>query len=400
MGYDYTLVSQLAESKNMMLDLNVASSLRQAMKMLEDSVVDLVSYEVPVTAAYNSRVTHCGPVIETTQVLVQPAGGNPITDVTQLIGRDVYVMKDSKYQQRLDNLNSELGGGIRVHAIDRDTVMAEDLLAMVAEGKIPLTVVDSHIARLNRTYYPTLDVSMPLSFKQKAQWAVSRKNKWLADSINAWFGNELPQREVDLVTRRYFQLSKNIPPKLSYDLTKGRISPYDAYFRKYASPLGWDWRLLAAQGYVERRFDNSVTSWAGATGIMQIMPGTARAHGVSPEQMRDPETSIRLAAEIMTALDKILKRYVTDPAERRLFVLAAYNSGGAHIIDAINLAKKYHKNPAVWHGNVEDALLMKADPQYYNDPVCKYGYFRGRQTVTYVREVSEFYARCRKHIPQ
>ncbi len=53
--------------------------------------------------------------------------------------------------------------------------------------------------------------------------------------------------------------------------------------------------------------------------------------------------------------------------------------------------KKYGKNPQIWHGNVSEALLMKGNPDYYNDEVCKYGYFRGKQTVTYVKEVEEAY---------
>ena len=89
---------------------------------------------------------------------------------------------------------------------------------------------------------------------------------------------------------------------------------------------------------------------------------------------------------------------MTDSIERRKFVLAAYNSGIAHIYDAIALAKKYGKNPQVWDGNVEVALQMKANPEYYTDPVCRAGYFRGRETVAYVREVMAFYNRASKKI--
>ena len=79
--------------------------------------------------------------------------------------------------------------------------------------------------------------------------------------------------------------------------------------------------------------------------------------------------------------------------ERIKFILAAYNSGIAHIYDAIALARKHGKNPALWHDNVSEALMMKSNPEYYNDPVCRYGYFRGRQTVEYVKEVTRVYER-------
>jgi membrane-bound lytic murein transglycosylase F len=104
--------------------------------------------------------------------------------------------------------------------------------------------------------------------------------------------------------------------------------------------------------------------------------------------------------KILQSLDRTFKPYVTDKAQRQKFIIAAYNSGGAHILDAIALANKHGRNPQVWTANVEDALLLKAHAEYYNDPVCKYGYFRGRQTVEYVNQVMTFYQQCTKQIKQ
>ena len=94
-----------------------------------------------------------------------------------------------------------------------------------------------------------------------------------------------------------------------------------------------------------------------------------------------------------------MSKYVEDPQERLKFVIGAYNSGIGHIYDAIALAKKYGKNPQIWDGNVAEAVLMKTKPEYYNDPVCKYGYFRGSQTYDYVNDVMEFYNKSKRHIP-
>lgn len=193
--------------------------------------------------------------------------------------------------------------------------------------------------------------------------------------------------------RHYFETSK-INRRKIIDLKKlryGHISEYDNLFKAYAKTIDWDWKLLAAQGYVESRFDPNATSWAGAKGLMQLMPGTARNYGLSPEEITNPEKNIEAATKSIRDLNKSLKKYVPDDAERIKFILAAYNSGIAHIYDAIALAKKYGKNPQIWHGNVSEALLMKSNPEFYNDDVCKYGYFRGKQTVSYVNEVSQTY---------
>lgn len=403
MGYDYSLLRQFASDKGMAVKLTVATSLPKMIELLDSEKVDLLAYEIPVTTEFKRKVTACGPEYFTHQVLVQPRkDGKPqITDETQLVGKEIYVEDNSKYKFRLQNLNEELGGGIVIHAIDRDTLITEDLIEMVSSGAIPLTVVDSDIARLNRTYYRDLDISLPLSFPQKSSWGVSPEKQWLADSVNAWFAQEKPKERQARLLKRYFELSKNDDTRfnINIDFAKGIISPYDTLFRKYAAEIGMDWRLLAAQGYHESHFDTTRVSWAGARGIMQIMPRTARAYHLSDTEITNPEANIRTATRIIKDLDKSLAKRVADNNERRKFVIAAYNSGIAHIYDAIALAKKYGKNPQLWDGNVEAALLMKANPEYYSDPVCKAGYFRGRETVAYVREVMEFYEKAAKQIP-
>lgn len=402
MGYDYSLVKQFADDKGMVLDLTVAPSLASMVELLDSGKVDLLAYEVPVTAEYRRKTVPCGPATLTHQVLVQPRKGGEgfITDETQLVGRDVYVEANSKYLYRMQNLNEELGGGVNIHVIDRDTIVAEDLIEMVSEGEIPLTVVDSDIARVNKTYYPDLDISLPLSFSQRSQWAVSRRSKWLADSVNGWLAQESPKKRNAELLKRYFELSKNAEPYIvNIDFSKGVISPYDTFFRRYASAYGQDWRVLAAQGYVESHFRNDLVSWAGARGIMQLMPVAMRGYGLTEATVTDPELNIEAAAIIMRDIDRSLRKYVSDPQERRKFCLAAYNSGIGHIYDAIELARKYGKDPAVWEGNVETALMWKSNPEYYSDPVCRNGYFRGRQTVEYVRKVMDFFSRASARIP-
>lgn len=397
MGYDYDLVTTLGRDKNMTIDLRVAPSLASAVAMLDSGQVDLIAYEVPVTAEYRRHALPCGPENVTSQVLVQPSGKNRITDVTQLAGRDVYVEKDSKYQHRLANLNNEIGGGIKIHPISRDSMITEDLIDLVARDSIPLTIVDSDIARVNRTYYPGLDVSLPVSFLQRSQWAVSPHTPWLADSIDAWLGQEQPRQAQARLLKRYFELSRaSMPEAINFNFAGGRISRLDPLFKRHAKSIGWDWRLLAAQGYTESRLDSTVVSWAGARGIMQIMPKTARAFGLNESEITNNNRSIETAAKILKHLDKVFRSKVHDPAERRKFVIAAYNSGPAHILDAIALASKHGLNPSVWDANVAEALKMKSKPEYYNDPVCRYGYFHARQTLDYVERVYNFYTRaCR-----
>lgn len=407
MGYDYSLVSQWAQEKGMVIDLTVAPSMSRMIELLDSGIVDLAACEIPVTAEYRPKVIPCGPEFITTQVLVQPIkqGETPITDVTELVGKDVYVESGSKYEYRLRNLNSEIGGGINIHEVNRDTLITEDLVEMVSDGTIPLTVVDSDIARINKTYHRDLDVSLAVSFPQKSSWGVAPDNRWLADSVDSWFAQESPKRRQAELLKRYFELSKNGNDgvgagAISLDLSKGKISPYDVIFKSVGKKQGWDWRVLAAIGYVESGYDSHVVSWAGARGIMQIMPRSAKAYGLELSRIEDPQANIEAAGRILADLDRSLSRKVSDPEERMKFVIASYNSGLGHIYDAIALAEKYGKNPQKWDGNVEQTLLMKANPDYYSDPVCRNGYFSGRYTTAYVKKVMGLANRFRQKIPR
>ena len=409
MGYEYERVCNFAKDKGIGIRFIVASNMEAAIAMLDSGTIDLIAYEIPITAEYKNRVISCGTENITHQILVQPRSDTLITDVTQLVGRNVYVEKNSKYEARLRNLDNEIGGGINIHTIDEDTLITEDLVEMVADGELPLTVVDSDIARLNRTYYKNIDISLEVSFPQRSAWAVKKGNQWLADSITQWSKGEQQRPAYKLLLKRYFELSKMgfteeddilTITEVSENLRKGFISPYDDLFRHHAATIGWDWRVLAAQAWVESKFNNDVVSWAGARGLMQLMPRTARAYGLSLDETTDPDKNIGAAVRSIRDLDRSLVKYVSDPVERLNFIIAAYNSGIGHIYDAIALARKYGKNPAVWHDNVEEAVLWKSNPEFYNDEVCRFGYFRGRQTVNYVRDVNCYYTLYKSHISE
>lgn len=398
MGYDYDRICSFARAHHLHTKFVIGSNLQSLIEQLNSGAIDVIAYEVPITNEYKRQVLNCGSENITYQVLVQPKSDSIINNVIQLIGKDVYVEKDSKYEARIRNLDEEIGGGIRIHTINEDTISAEDLIEKVATGKIPLTVVNSDIAQLNHTYYNNIDISLQVSFRQRASWAVSNGNTALADSINSWSESAETGFADKEMLRRYFEMSKTgfsmssvNDSKVIASIQHGIISHYDALFKSHAKTNALDWRMLAAIGWVESQFNPNVVSWAGARGIMQLMPRTARAYGLPLNQIEDPDKNIATAAKSIAHLDAMLKRKVPNSHERQKFVWASYNAGIGHILDAIALARKYCKNPHVWNGNVAEALLLKSNPVYYNDSICHSGYFRGRQTVSYVNNVNHYY---------
>ena len=401
MGYDYDLICDFARSHGIALRFKVARSMPALLEMLKKKNVDVLACEVPVTAEYKSRVQHCGAVNETYQVLVQHSGVGLIHDVTQLIGRDVYVEKGSKYESRLRNLDNEVGGGINIHAVEGEAAVPTELIQRVSRREIPFTIVDSDIAQMNLTYYDSINIQLRVGFEQRSSWAVSKRNQWLADSINEWAASLDAQEYSKQALKHYFEMNRGPKPdSIKVDTMAvtppGGISPYDPVFKKYAQEIGWDWRLLAAIAFSESGFNPNATSWMGARGLMQVMPKTARSFGVNESDLGNPEVSVRVATKILKELDGIM-RSRTGAADRIKFVLASYNAGSGHVTDAIALARKFELNPRVWNENVEQAMLWKMDPEYYNDSVCSNGYCRGTEPVDYVVKVLNCYENYKKN---
>ena len=401
MGYDYDRICDFARSNGIALRFRVARSMPDLLKMLDKKVVDVLACEIPVTAEYKSRVLHCGAVNETHQVLVQHSGEGMIYDVTQLIGREVYVEKGSKYESRLRNLDNEVGGGIIIHTVEGEAALPTELIQRVSKREIDFTIFDSDIAQMNLTYYDSINIQLRVGFEQRSSWAVAKRNQWLADSINQWAASSNAQEYSKQAMKHYFEMNRGPKPdSVKVDTLAitppGAISPYDPIFKQYAKEIGWDWRMLAAIAYSESSFDPNATSWMGARGLMQVMPKTAKSFGAKENELSNPEVSIRIASRILKELEGIM-RSRTNNANRIKFVLASYNAGSGHVTDAIALARKYDLNPRVWDENVEQAMLWKMDPEYYNDSVCSNGYCRGTEPVDYVVKVLNRYEYYKKN---
>lgn len=219
-------------------------------------------------------------------------------------------------------------------------------------------------------------------------WLTNSNNPSLADAINKWykptFLAETQKQETYLLTSG--SVTRHVYPWL-LSAEKGQVSTYDNLFKKYAPNAGVDWTLLAAQCYQESCFDPKAHSWAGACGLMQIMPSTADHLALPRNRIYDPEANVAAASRYMRELQEEFKD-VGNPAERLKFALAAYNGGLHHVRDAMALTKKYGGVQYRW-GDVRHYILALSKPEFYRDPVVKSGYMRGMETANYVDMIVE-----------
>lgn len=387
MGYEYEMSKLLCDELGVQMKLILAPSEDAMIEMLQKGKADIIAYKLPCTSENKELVSFTSKEYITNQVLVQCKSDSMLRDVLDLCGKDVYVRRRTIYEMRMKDLNNEIGGGLTIKYAS-DSLSSEDLIASVAMHQIERTVANKDMAMLSRTYFSNLDFSVSVSFPQRAAWAVVKDNAELLEFVNSWYSDASKQNSFKKIYLKYFEKSKYFEASGLPKIKKANsISQYDDLLRKYAAQIGWDWRLLAALVYKESKFDPATVSWAGACGLMQLMPKTAKTLGIEKEEdMFDPEMSIAAGVKYLKKLEKIFSS-VEDKDERMKFTLAAYNSGPGHILDGRAFARKYGKNPDVWTGNVEPYIMLKSEPEYYTDTICKSGYCRGEETVKYVDEV-------------
>jgi membrane-bound lytic murein transglycosylase F len=384
MGYDYDLCSNLADSLGVHLNLIVAKSVNDAIRLLSEGKGDMIAAPVDLTRERKACLNYTNVDELTTQVLVQPSGKDVINDVTGLIGQTVCVQSGTRYATRLYNLNHELGNKINIREVG-DTVSMDELIEMVAAGKIRFTVTSNEIGELSQNNISGVDVHLPISFQQRSSWVTLKRDKVLCARINQWYSSAVDLGTVAQIKSKYTFENKFFADKL-VKIPRGAISPYDNLFKRYAKQLGWRWQMLAAQAYHESRFDASCVAWSGASGLMQLMPVTAGRYGLDQSEIFNPERNIEAAVQYIKMLNMMFHE-IENKEERVKFILASYHSGPGHVLDAMALAGKYGKNPHLWESNVEDFLHLKSQSQYYNDPVCRNGFFNAAQTIRYVHDV-------------
>lgn len=274
----------------------------------------------------------------------------------------------------VENFANTLGLRVRPE-ISNDTT---ELLRKLQNGEVD--VVAMEMKRSSKYNDITLCARTPDS----TGWLALKSSQQLTEEINRWYKPDIKKRIVAELTQRRSRpaVRRKIHSPM---IGNGIISTYDGHFRTYARTIGWDWRLLAAQCYQESGFDPEAVSVAGAGGLMQIMPETARELGLSSRDIYQPEKNIAASTRYLKRLDNLFAD-VPNRMERTKFVLAAYNGGYHHIRDAMHLAEDHHKDATRWD-NVSYYVLHLSEPSYYQHPSVKYGYMRGDETYHYVESI-------------
>lgn len=380
MGFEYELLLDLGKQLGVQIEFVVASDIDEAFSKLEEGKVDLIAMNVQQNDERESFVTFTEAIGSMSTVLV---GREKLTSWDTLGMDTVVVRKGAVYKSQLEQIKDSLDLDFMILEVQDHE---EILLDRVYEQELRWTVAEKNVAQTNATYYDELQLGLEVSKEEPVTWALRSTSKNLLQAVNSW----LVEKKKVFIPRtyaRYFLNSKNQYERTTNtysSLGGNRISVYDEIIQENAKTLGWDWRLLAALVYKESRFDTTALSYAGAQGLLQLMPVTVERFGVS--NPNDPVESLKGGVKYLQYLDKFWMERVPETNERIKFILASYNIGQGHVEDAWRLTLKYRKNTQSWQ-EVSNFLNLKSDPKYYRDAVVKSGYAKGHIAVNYVRDV-------------
>lgn len=409
MGFHYDLLKSFSSYTGLDIEIITSNDINASVEMLLNGEADILVSGLGENIRWNRNIRLTDPVTVSGQVLIQrkpnrwsklsteEIKGSLVRDVRDLAGKTVYVQSGSTAAATIKSLNDNTGGRFTVAEVPYET---DKIISMVARRIIDFAVCDENVAIVNATYNPIIDVSTIISQPAGLAWGIRKEgSELMAGAINEWLqmikGNGLHA----ILYSNYFR-NENLAGIVKsdfYTLNTGKMSAWDNYIKAYSDSLNWDWRLLASLIYQESGFRHDVRSFAGAYGLMQILPSTGRHFGI--DVTSSPLNNIKGGVMYLRYLQKFFEDKIPDENERLKFVLAAYNAGEGNVLDAMRLADKHGRNPMVWDDNVAYFLLKKSDPEYYNDPVVQFGYCRGAEPVAYVSEVLARYSGYRNLIP-
>ncbi len=389
MGFEYELIKGFADKHKLQLHMKVVPFEYDLIDWLKQGRGDLIAASMTATAEREARgvqFTHAY-----NKVNEQLVGNNnlpPLNSLDALHERTLTIPKQLAFWETATKLQQNLEATTPFYLVSAEQGLgSQSILSAVAKGSLEATISDSHLVAIESTFNNKLVPGLLLEPARAHGWAVRPKNTKLLSELNTYIDRNYRGLTFNILNNKYFKNKKRIDKYQGQrQVNTDVLSPYDQHIKVLADQYQFDWRLIVAQTYQESKFNPKAVSFAGATGLLQVMPRTAKEMGY--ELPFSNESGLSAGVQY---LDWVRDRFEEHlPLDERLwFTLAAYNAGFGHVRDARQLAKKQGWNPDKWFNNVEKAMLLLSKRKYHSH--SRFGYVRGQEPVNYVRQISERY---------
>jgi membrane-bound lytic murein transglycosylase F len=396
-GFEYEIAKYISKKLDIELEVIPVSNDSILYTMLQSGEIDLAANNyLSLNHSYPSSFSYTAPYFQSNLIAISYNKDSIQNNIYKRIKASKIILPTSDMEHiPYQKMKTYYSTNLNIF-LDDTSSSFELMQHLINQDSVTLITWDylfklSNLDQLKNVQTHKINMACKMSF------LTAHDNHTLLDTVNSLIYSLLQTKKYQNITNKYFtnnQLLTVVEPAVEKNTNrkikkykKGAISKYDELLKLYCKPYHLDWKLVAAIIFKESNFNPDVESSYGASGLMQLMPETGKRFGA--DNLFDPAQNIKAGTAYLNYLKSYWSKKVNDSTEVMYFVIASYNSGQGHIIDAQNLAKKYNANPNVWYNNVEFYLSLLSEPKYYKDRDCKLGYCKATETLNFVRNVTE-----------
>ncbi len=354
----------------------------QMIDFLDQGLADMAIGNLTITPERLALADFSVPTLTgVSEVLVTGPNAPELVSLDDLAGQRVFVRASSSFRESLDALNERFSAAGRppVEIVPaNENLQTEDILELANAGVVDITVADSHVAAFWSGVLTNTRVrdDLPISSGRSIGWAIRKDARGLKPLADVFVRrNRKGTLLGNILFKRYLQ-DRSYVENAAASEERQRLLDLAELFQRYSSRYAFDWLMVAAQAYQESRLIHDTRSPAGAVGVMQILPRTARSPVVGIDNIEDLEANIHAGHKYLRHL---IDHYFADPEidelNRTLFAFAAYNAGPSRVNRIRRSAARRGLDPNLWFGNVERLVAEQV----------------GREPVQYVRNILKYY---------
>jgi peptidoglycan lytic transglycosylase F len=383
-GLEFELARSFASQLGVTLSMYPVANERAMQAELAAGRADIAAAQLTATPEWRHVGKAAEPYARIPQLVVYQRESQKPRSTMQLEKAKLAVRAGSPQERILEQLHRTVAPTLKwVETAPTNADPLED----VDSGNADYAIIDAREFSFSHHLYPDVHVGFELPADRPVQWIVRRGADDLLDAVNTFFQQ---QRESGRMVRTIQQATGEVR-SFAYEESRefqthvtDRLPRFRPWFEQASELSGVDWRLLAAIGYQESKWDANAVSNNGALGVMMLMSETAEALGI--KDRTDAQQSIFAGARYLAEVREKMPDRIQEP-DRTWFTVAAYNVGFGHLEDARVLAQMDGKNPDSW-ADVRDELPRLAEARWFTK--VKRGYARGWEPVQFVDRVQRY----------
>jgi membrane-bound lytic murein transglycosylase F len=383
-GLEFELARTFAAQLGVTLSMYPVANERAMQAALASGEADIAAAQLTATPEWHHSGKAAEPYARIPQLVVYARNGARPRSTLQLERAKLSVRAGSPQERILEHLHRTVAPALQW--VETAPTNA-DPLADVDSGNADYAIIDAREYSFSHHLYPDVLVGFSLPADRPVQWIVRRGADDLLEGVNRFFQQmresgrmvKLVQQNTGEARSFAYEESREFQTHLA-----DRLPRFRPWFEQASEESGIDWRLLAAVGYQESKWDPLAVSNNGALGVMMLTSNTAEALGI--KDRTNAQQSIFAGARYLAEMREKVPDRIPEP-DRTWFTVAAYNVGFGHLEDARVLAEMDGKNPDSWT-DVRDELPRLAEARWFTK--VKRGYARGWEPVQFVDRVQRY----------